>query len=171
MEFEQELDIKSNCEKRIGVGVIFIKNNSFLLGQRLSKNGKDTYGPPGGHVMKDESTIDAAVRKVKEETGYYLSKYEIKCPPFIFETFHKEVNTIYTSYLYAVDVYKLPFYGYTELLTVKNMQKDKQENWQWIDYEDLCCNGDYYDKLFYPFQKWIDLKMKHEILSLQKIIQ
>lgn len=158
-----ELKQVKDSEKKIGVGVIFIKEDGgILLGKRFVKNGDETFGPPGGHVMKDESTIDAAIRKVKEETGHDLHKDSFECPPFIFETYHKEVDIYYTSYLYPIewnlDEIDEIYYEY-----FKNLQPEKQSDWIWIGKKEM---KHYYDSLFYPFKSFIDLKMQHKILNL-----
>ena len=57
--------------RHVTVGVIAVKNNQILLVKRSPKvinPGK--YAIPGGFMDRDETAAQAALRELKEETGY-----------------------------------------------------------------------------------------------------
>lgn len=54
---------------KVGIGVIVIRGDEILLGERLSSHGAGTFEIPGGHLEFGETFADAARRKVEEETG------------------------------------------------------------------------------------------------------
>ena len=56
---------------------IFNPQGQLLLGRRLSKHGRGTWAPPGGHMEFGESPVEAAVREVKEETGLDISQENV----------------------------------------------------------------------------------------------
>lgn len=152
-------------EKKIGVGVIFIKSDgSILVTNRYSTNGKNTFGPPGGHVKDGESLIDAAIRKTKDETNIKLGKHHFKCPPFVFETKHEEVRTIYTSHLFVIQWDKFSIDCSTFYEDLENKEPEKQSDWIWLTSDKLMY--DYFDELFYPLKEWVKLKIQHKMLSL-----
>lgn len=69
-EFE---DGNSANLRHVVVDVLVIENNKILLVKRashLSNGGK--YGLVGGYVNRDETIEEAALREVKEETGYQI---------------------------------------------------------------------------------------------------
>lgn len=59
---------KTNRPK-VGIAVIVIKDNKFLLGRRKGFHGEGDYASPGGHLEYMESIKDCAKREVQEETG------------------------------------------------------------------------------------------------------
>jgi len=52
------------------VDVLVVKDNKFLLVEEGKPSRKGLLNLPGGHVEADETLFDAALREVKEETGY-----------------------------------------------------------------------------------------------------
>lgn len=59
----------SKCEKSIITVLCMIyQNNKILLQNRVKEDWKG-YTFPGGHVEKQESFVQAAIREMKEETG------------------------------------------------------------------------------------------------------
>ena len=59
-----------NIERpKVGIGVVVVRGNKILIGQRLSGHGSGTYQIPGGHLEFGETFEGAALREVREETG------------------------------------------------------------------------------------------------------
>jgi len=54
---------------RVGVGILVIHKDAILLGKRLSSLGKNTWGPPGGHLEHGETLEQCTKRELVEETG------------------------------------------------------------------------------------------------------
>lgn len=54
---------------RVGVGVLVLRGDHFLLGKRCGSHMPGYYAAPGGHLEPGESFVECAVREVKEETG------------------------------------------------------------------------------------------------------
>ena len=57
---------------QVGVGVIIIRNNRILLGERIGAHGAGTWAAPGGYLEFGESIQQCARREVLEETGLEL---------------------------------------------------------------------------------------------------
>jgi ADP-ribose pyrophosphatase YjhB (NUDIX family) len=55
---------------KVAVGVVIARNGQILLNRRAIDPGKGRWSFPSGYVDLGESTAGAAVREVKEETGY-----------------------------------------------------------------------------------------------------
>ena len=53
----------------VGMGVLVMRGDRVLLGQRLGTHGEGYYAAPGGHVESGESLAQAARREVREECG------------------------------------------------------------------------------------------------------
>lgn len=53
------------------VGILVIEDNKVLLVKHSKDAGHltDTYGLPAGHIGKDETEIESAIRELAEETG------------------------------------------------------------------------------------------------------
>ena len=58
-------------------GLAIIYQNKILLVKPTNARWWKSYGIPKGHVEEDESTIDAAIREVKEEVGIDIPKFMI----------------------------------------------------------------------------------------------
>jgi ADP-ribose pyrophosphatase YjhB (NUDIX family) len=56
-------------EEELGVGIVVVRHNKVLLGQRLSPLGFGTWSFPGGRLRSDESPLEGAIRELREETG------------------------------------------------------------------------------------------------------
>lgn len=54
---------------KVGIGVVVVRGNKILIGQRLSGHGAGTFEIPGGHLEFGETFEEAALREVREETG------------------------------------------------------------------------------------------------------
>jgi 8-oxo-dGTP pyrophosphatase MutT (NUDIX family) len=62
-------DAISVVEEQIGVGVLVVRDDKVLIGQRLSAHGFGTWSFPGGKPRAGESYEDCAIRELMEETG------------------------------------------------------------------------------------------------------
>lgn len=54
---------------QVGIGLLVVKGNSILLGERKSSHGKGEFGGPGGHLENFESFEDCIMREFIEEVG------------------------------------------------------------------------------------------------------
>lgn len=75
---------------RIAVSAVYIVHNDkiLLLHRQDNKSQGNKWGIPGGKVDKGETPLQAAIREVKEETGYDISKQPIET----LETVYIEYN-------------------------------------------------------------------------------
>ena len=117
----------------IGFGIMILKDNKVLLGQRhvdpekadSLMNGEGTWTMPGGKLDFGESFEDGAIREVLEETGIKIDKNKLKVisltndivPNAHFVT----VGLIYT------DCNNEP----------RVMEPDEITQWKWFDLEKL----------------------------------
>ena len=110
---------------RIGIGVFVWKGNSFLIGLRKSKHGKDTWGLPGGHLEFGETPEQCAKREVKEETNLDISK-----PTFynLTNDIFKETNTHYVTLFYSAKIK----HGEPQVC-----EPEKLVEWKWVNWEAL----------------------------------
>jgi ADP-ribose pyrophosphatase YjhB (NUDIX family) len=58
-------------------GLAIIYQNKILLVKPTNARWWKSYGIPKGHVEEGESTIDAAIREVKEEIGIEIPKFMV----------------------------------------------------------------------------------------------
>ncbi len=54
---------------KVGIGLLIVRGNSILLGQRKASHGVGEYGGPGGHLEGMESFEDCIMRELIEEAG------------------------------------------------------------------------------------------------------
>ncbi len=54
---------------QVGIGLLIVKNDLIMLGQRKSSHGAGEFGGPGGHFEYDESFEDSIIRELREEAG------------------------------------------------------------------------------------------------------
>lgn len=68
-------DILKFMEKlpKVGIGVMILKGNKVLLGQRKGSHGEGEWAFPGGHLEHMESILDCARRETKEECGIEIA--------------------------------------------------------------------------------------------------
>jgi len=74
---------------RVEIAAVYIEHNEniLLLHRQNNKSQGNKWGIPGGKVEKNETPLQAAIREVKEETGYDISKQPIE-----------EIGTVYVEY-------------------------------------------------------------------------
>ncbi len=124
---------------RVGTAVLIFKGGKILLGKRKGSHGADTWAPPGGHLEFGESFEACAIREVTEETGVTLF-----APEFLAVTndiFAEEKKHYVTIFMIA----QCP-----EEQTVKNIEPEKTESWEWFDTNKLP------EKLFLPMQNLLE---------------
>ncbi len=79
------------------MGVVLVQNGRLLLNRRAIDPGKGRWSFPSGYVDLGESTVGAAVREVKEETGYdvrldgLVGVYSSASRPVVFVVYTGEV--------------------------------------------------------------------------------
>jgi 8-oxo-dGTP diphosphatase len=74
---------------RIEIAAVYIEhnNNILLLHRQNHKSQGNKWGIPGGKIDKNETPLQAAIREIKEETGYDLSNQQLE-----------DVGTVYVEY-------------------------------------------------------------------------
>lgn len=74
---------------KVEVAAVYIEHEHriCLLHRQEGKSQGNKWGIPGGKVNKDETPLQAAIREVKEETGYDISNQRIE-----------HVGTVYIEY-------------------------------------------------------------------------
>lgn len=57
----------------VGIGLLIVKDDKILLGQRIASHGTGEYGGTGGHLELGESFEASAMREFLEEAGDTMS--------------------------------------------------------------------------------------------------
>ena len=110
---------------RVGIGVLVVKNNQILLGERINAHGSGTWCPPGGHLEFGESPQNCASRELEEETG--LIAKEVISGPWTNDFFEAEGKHYVTLYM-TVPKFK-------GILSVK--EPNKCLKWEWFELDKL----------------------------------
>lgn len=114
----------SNAVK-VGVGVIIVRDNKVLLGERIGAHGANTWATPGGHLEVGESIEDCARREVLEETGLTLEN--VSHLGFTNDIFDKENKHYVTLFVKATCHQGAP--------EIKEPNKCTQ--WKWCELDKL----------------------------------
>ena len=114
-----------NKAVRVGVGVIIVRDNKILLGERIGSHGANTWATPGGHLEMGEAIEDCARREVLEETGLRLEK--ISKLGFTNDIFNVEGKHYITLFVVA----------HCDEGDAAITEPDKCLQWQWCALDDL----------------------------------
>ena len=110
---------------KVGLGVIIIKDNKVLLGQRKNAHGEGTWCPPGGHLEYRETWEECAERETLEETG-------IKIKNIRFGTVTNDIFTKEDKHYITISMLADYQSGEPEV-----MEPDKCEQWDWFTWDNL----------------------------------
>lgn len=110
----------------VGVSAIVRKNNTYLLGKRLSvSHGAKTWEFPGGHLEFGETPEECAVRETLEETGVGIKP--LKRVAFTNDRFEKESKHYITLFVLAD----------WESGEPEDREPDKSGEWGWFAWDEL----------------------------------
>ncbi len=141
-------------EAKVGVGVCIINNGKFLIGERLSKHGKNKFAFPGGHLEFKENWEDTAIREVKEETNLDIKEIKyLGITNDIFEETNKHYITIFVTAKYEGD-------------EIVNCEPHKCIEWKWTKLEEMPENKflPLENLLKSEFRKNLEIELKKSII-------
>ncbi len=138
----------------ISAGIVIRMDNKLLVCNPKGRKDMDMLGPPKGHVEKNETTIDTAIRETKEEIGINIERSDISNPkdPILIEYRNKN-NKIYKKvYLYLVDINNLSDINLiNEIIPEYQLQKEE------IAWAGFLSKSELEGKLFHRFNTLLDL--------------
>ena len=108
-------------------GLAIIYQNKILLVKPTNARWWKSYGIPKGHVEEGESTIDAAIREVKEEVGIEIPKFMIGEEHELFYT-RKEKQWKRIAYFYVL-ISDLSDIGLESEILPKEMLQLEEVEW------------------------------------------
>ena len=125
------MDNQNNLKPGVGVGVMILKDNKVLLGQRSfdpvkassELHGEGTWTMPGGKLDFHEGLKEAAIREVFEETGIKIKDIEI---------ISVSNEIIPDKHFVTIGFLCNDFEG-----EPKVMEPDEITEWQWFDLNNL----------------------------------
>jgi 8-oxo-dGTP pyrophosphatase MutT (NUDIX family) len=87
----------SQFKPRMEIAAVYIEYNDLilLLHRQGSKSQGNKWGIPGGKVEKNESPLHAAIREMKEETGYDISKQPIEYLGTVYIEYSEKIHFVY----------------------------------------------------------------------------
>ncbi|KZN28675.1 hypothetical protein N480_11320 [Pseudoalteromonas luteoviolacea S2607] len=109
---------------RVGVGVILVRDNKILLGERIGSHGENTWATPGGHLEVGESVEACAIREVLEETGLKISN---------------PTKVGFTNDIFAEGKHYITLFVQAQCETgeASIMEPNKCKSWQWFPVDQL----------------------------------
>lgn len=118
--------MKYKQRPKVGVGLLLIKNDQVLLGQRKNSHGEGEYAAIGGHLEYLESMEEGVLRELAEECGPQIKIKNLRMLCVI--NLKKYRPKHYVDIGFAAEwVSGKP----------KVMEPDKIGNWQWFDIDNL----------------------------------
>ncbi len=110
---------------RIGIGVIVLRDNRVLLGERIGAHGAGTWALPGGHLEFAETPADCARREVWEETGLIIDL--VTEGPFTSDVFVAEEKHYVTLFLV----------GHSNAGDPQRCEPDRCLRWAWFEWSNF----------------------------------
>lgn len=108
------------------VNVFIINDDKILLGRRVNTGWMDGYlCPPGGHVEKGETPIQAIIREIHEELGVTVKKDDLE---FACVATRNTSPTEYVAYEFIIRDKEYSF---------KNSEPQKCSELVWVSMNDL----------------------------------
>lgn len=149
-EFEP---FESKIKKSAGV-IIILKNEKVLLCHPTRSKWFGSYSFPKGGIEEDESTLDAALRELKEETSVVINKNKISNikDPIIVDYVNKKgikykTITLYTVYINDVSEINLP----SEIIDLERLQVEE------IDWAGFLTKSEASVRIFHRISHLLDL--------------
>ena len=127
-------------------GLLIIKNNKILL---LHPTGADEniYSIPKGHIEKNETTIEAAIRETYEEAGIIINDYDINKTEHIIEYRNKHGKLYKNVYYFIVHI---PDELYPDKLDINQLQKEEVDIGKFFTKEEAS------EKIFWRFKEMLN---------------
>jgi len=110
-------------QPQVGVGVMIMRDEKLLLGQRKSSLGQATYSWAGGHLEFGETLEECAKRETFEETGLVVISLKLLCMSNII---------LYDKHYLDVEFVAKVAQGEPQI-----MEPDKIIDWRWYELNDL----------------------------------
>jgi 8-oxo-dGTP diphosphatase len=145
---------KNNLKPRVGVGVMILKDNKVLLGERHTDSekadselhGEGTWTMPGGKLDFQEGLKEAGIREVFEETGIKVKNLDL---------ISISNDVVPDNHFVTIGFLCNDFEG-----EPKVMEPDEITKWEWFDLNNLP------EKVFPPSAKiiknYLDKKIYQE---------
>src|SRR5581483_2576581 len=70
---------RNSGRPQVGVGLVVTRNDTILVGKRISSHGDNTFGWIGGHLEFGETLEACAVREAFEEAGICVEQLRFLC--------------------------------------------------------------------------------------------
>jgi mutator protein MutT len=82
---------------RVEVSAVYVEygDKILLLHRQDNKSQGNKWGIPGGKVNRGETPLQAAIREVKEETGYDISNQAIEVLPTVYIEYNETDHFVY----------------------------------------------------------------------------
>ncbi|MFH1325660.1 MAG: NUDIX hydrolase [archaeon] len=109
---------------KVGIGVIVLKGDEVLLGNRINSHGNNTWCFPGGHLELFEEIKNCALREVKEETGLKVEIVDTIPVATTNDFFNKENKHYVTLFVRAKYIEGNP----------EIMEPEKCKEWKWFEW-------------------------------------
>lgn len=119
---------------QVGMGLLVIRDGKVLVGKRKGSHAAGLYSFPGGHLDYGETWENCVQRELIEECG---DRLKVEIVPY--DATHKEffvTNDIMPQYgKHYITIFMVAKWIEGE---AENMEPEKCEGWEWVDYNKLC---------------------------------
>jgi 8-oxo-dGTP diphosphatase len=129
---------------KVGIGVMILKEDKVLLGERIGSHGEGEFAFPGGHLEYMESFEDCAKRETLEECGI-------------------EIDDVSFQFLANMKDYAPKHYVHIGVIAKwksgepQNLEPHMCKGWKWYDIEQLP------ERLFIPVKMAIEAHKSNNI--------